>query len=309
MQRKIAMNLLQRLARSESPKLKRPFRAMWGYALQSSGFSERIQLKRSQYTVPFFAKSNMALTLWVDPDHVDRAEEFVYHFLKPGDILIDVGANIGCVTAAGSLAVGDNGHVYSVEPHPQTFKHLQKTIAINQCRNVTSLNIALGAEAGIVNFTDERRKDDINCVSLSAESTIKVPCMTLRNLVDEHSILRIAVMKIDVEGFEMQVLQGAQSMLHKVDSIYIEVLEHTLQKFGNCSAEVFRLLQSHGFRCFYFKDDRSNVVAFAEHVGLRDWRSELVPISEAGRQVSDVWGHAKETGDGTSESGGSVGGR
>ena len=274
------MNLLQRLAHSESPKLKSPFRALWGYALQSSGFSERIQLKRSQYTIPFFAKSNMALTLWVDPNYVDRAEEFVYDFLKPGDILIDVGANIGCVTAAGSLAVGDTGHVYSVEPHPQTYKHLQKTIAINHCTNVTSLNVALGAEAGIVNFTDEPRKDDNNCVAQNAESGIRVPCMTLASLVDEHSISRIAVMKIDVEGFEMQVLQGAQSMLHKVDSIYIAVLEHTLQKFGSCSTDVFRLLQSHGFRCFYFKDDRSNVVAFAQHVALRDWRSELVPISE-----------------------------
>jgi FkbM family methyltransferase len=281
MRRKIAMNLLQRLARSESPKLKRPFRALWGYALQSSGNSERIQLKRSQYTIPFFSKSNVALTLWVDPDHVDRAEEFVYDFLKPGDVLIDVGANIGCVAAAGSLAVGEKGHVYSIEPHPQTFRYLQKTIAINHCTNVTSLNMAMGAEAGIVNFTDEPRRDDINCVAMNAESGIKVPCSTLASLVSEHSISRIAVLKIDVEGFEMQVLQGAQSMLHQVDSIYIEVLEHTLQKFGNCGAEVFRLLQLHGFRCFYFRDDRSNIVAFARHVALRNWRSELVPISEA----------------------------
>jgi len=274
------MNLLQKLAHSESPKLKRPFRALWGYVLQNSGFSERIQMKRSQYTIPFFAKSNMALTLWVEPNHVDRAEEFVYDFLKPGDTLIDVGANIGCVTAAGSLAVGETGHVFSVEPHPQTFKHLQKTIAINHCTNVISLNIALGAEAGIVNFTDERRKDDNNCVALNAESGIKVPCRTLTSLVDEHSISRIAVMKIDVEGFEMHVLRGAEAILPKIDSIYIEVLEHTLQKFGSCSTEVFKLLQSHGFRCYYFKDDRSNVVAFAHHVALRDWQSELVPISE-----------------------------
>lgn len=273
------MNLLQKLAHSESPKLKRPFRALWGYALQNSGFSERIQMKRSQYKIPFFAKSNMALTLWVNPNHVDRAEEFVYDFLKPGDTLIDVGANIGCVTAAGSLAVGQTGHVFSVEPHPQTFKHLQKTIAINHCTNVTSLNIALGAEAGIVNFTDERRKDDNNCVALNAESGIRVPCRTLTSLVNGHSISRIAVMKIDVEGFEMHVLRGAEAILHKVDSIYIEVLEHTLQKFGSCSAEVFKLLQAHGFRCYYFKDDRSNVVAFAQHVALRDWRSELVPIA------------------------------
>lgn len=275
------MNLLQKITRSESPKLRRPFKALWGYALQSTGLSERIQLKRSQYTIPFFAKSNMALTLWVDPNHVDRAEEFVYDFLKPGDTLIDVGANIGCVTAAGALAVGEAGHVFSVEPHPQTFRHLKKTVAINHCTNVTCLNIALGAEAGVVNFTDEPRKDDNNCVALNAEAGIRVPCVTLTSLVEEHSISKIAVMKIDVEGFEMQVLQGAEAILNKVDSIYIEVLEHTLQKFGSCPAAVFKLLQSHGFRCFYFKDDRSNVVAFASHVPLREWQQELVAVPEA----------------------------
>ena len=275
------MNLLQKIARSESPKLERPFKALWGYFLQGTGFSERMTLRRSQYTVPFFAKSNMALTLWVNPNVVDRAEEFVYDFLKRGDTLIDVGANIGCVTAAGSLAVGPHGQVLSIEPHPQTYKHLQKTVAINHCDNVMCLNVSLGSEPGVLNFTNEPRKDDNNCVALNADSGITVPCVTLSSLVEEHVASRIAVMKIDVEGFEMQVLQGAVSILGKVDSIYIEVLEHMLQKFGGSSAAVYSLLQSHGFRCFYFKDDRSNVVAFASHVSIGEWQRELVAIPEA----------------------------
>ena len=278
------MNLLQKIARSDSPKLERPFKALWGYFLQGTGLSERMTLRRSQYTVPFFARSNMALTLWVNPNVVDRAEEFVYDFLKPGDTLIDVGANIGCVTAAGSLAVGDGGQVLSIEPHPQTFKHLQKTVAINHCSNVQCLNVALGSEVGVLNFTDEPRKDDNNCVSLNSDSGITVPCVTLSSLVDEHVTSRIAVMKIDVEGFEMHVLQGATSILNRVDSIYIEVLEHMLQKFDSSSAAVFELLQSHGFRCFFFKDDRSNVVAFADHVPLREWQRELVAIPDSNQR-------------------------
>ncbi|HQX53391.1 MAG TPA: FkbM family methyltransferase [Planctomycetaceae bacterium] len=275
------MNLLQKIARSDSPKLERPFKAFWGYLLQETGFSERLNLKRSHYTVPFFARSNMALTLWVNPNVVDRAEEFVYDFLNPGDTLIDVGANIGCVTAAGALAVGSGGRVLSIEPHPQTYKHLLKTVKINHCDNVTCCNVALGSEEGVLNFTDEQRKDDNNCVALNADSGITVSCVTLNSLVEEHGIARIAVMKIDVEGFEMHVLQGATEILNRVDSIYIEVLEHTLQKFGSNSAAVVSLLQSHGFRCFYFKDDRSNVVAFASHVSLREWQQELVAIPDS----------------------------
>lgn len=273
------MNLLQKIAGSESPKLERPIKALWGYFLQGTGLSERMTLKRSQYAVPFFARSNVALTLWVNPNVVDRAEEFVYDFLNPGDTLIDIGANIGCVTAAGALAVGDQGQVIAIEPHPQTFKHLEKTVTINHCQNVTCLNVALGSEAGVLNFTNEPRKDDNNCVALNSDSGITVPCVTLNSVIKEREISRIAVMKIDVEGFEMHVLQGASEILNRVDSIYIEVLEHTLQKFGSSSAAIFQLLQAHGFRCFYFRDDRSNVVAFADHVSLREWQQELVAIS------------------------------
>ncbi len=274
------MNLLQRIIGSESPKLEKPLKAFAGYLLQGSGLSDRIHLKRSQYTVPFFAKSNVALTLFVNPDFIDRAEEFVYDFLKSGDTLIDVGANIGCVTAAGSLAVGDSGRVFSIEPHPQTFLHLQQTVQINHCTNVICLNVALGADTGVVRFTDEKRKDDNNRVSLDSSAGMQVPCVTLASLIDENRLARVAMLKIDVEGFEMHVLRGAESVLNRVDCLYVEVLEHTLQKFGSSGAELIRLLRSHGFSCYHFKDDRSNVVAFAGHVSSGKWQKELVAVGQ-----------------------------
>lgn len=269
------MNLLQKIARSESPKLQRPFKALWGYAIQSVGLSENMNVHCLRYKIPLYAKSNVALTLWVNPEIVDRAEEFVCSFLKAGDTFIDVGANIGCVTAAGSLTVGENGVVFSVEPHPQTYKYLQKTVSMNQCKNVKTFNIALGAETGVVNFSDERRKDDSNCVSTTAETGIRVPCTTLSSLVEEHAVSRIALLKVDVEGFEMQVLRGADAILDRVDCIYIEVLEHTLRKFDASTSDVLALLKSHGFKCYYFKDDRSNVVAVTDQVQLGSLQNEL----------------------------------
>jgi FkbM family methyltransferase len=273
------MNLLQRIARSDSPKLQRPFRAFVGYMLQGTGFSDRIQLKRSQYTVPFFGRSNVALTLWVNPNVVDRAEEFVYDYLSEGATLVDIGANIGCVTAAGSLAVGSDGQVYAIEPHPRTFSHLQKTVAVNHCDNVICLNVAAGATAGVVQFTDEKRKDDNNRVSLQATQGIEVPCVTLNSLVQEHRIARIDLLKIDVEGFEMRVLEGAADILDRVGCIYIEVLDHNLRKFGSSASELIRFLTQRGFACYQFRDDASNVVAFAHGVPSKEWQAELIPVS------------------------------
>jgi hypothetical protein len=87
------------------------------------------------------------------------------------------------------------------------------------------------------------------------------------------------LLKIDVEGFGMQVLRGADAILDRVDCIYIEVLEHTLRKFEASTSDVLALLKSHGFKCYYFKDDRSNVVAVTdkEQRGSLESESEFIP--------------------------------
>jgi FkbM family methyltransferase len=272
------MNLLQRLTGSRSPKLERPFRAFAGYLLQGAGLSDRFQVRRSHhYSVPFFARSNVALSLWVNPDIIDPAEEFAYELLQEGDTLIDVGANIGCVTAAGALAVGPRGRVVAIEPHPQTFHCLQQTIALNKCPNVTAINCALGAEAGVVNFSNERRKDDVNRVQLNGPG-LQVPCRTLDDLVQELALPRIALLKIDVEGFEMHVLRGAVDTLSRVDSIYIEVLEHTLERFGSSAAGVMQFLRERGFHLFRFRNDPDNVVGFVDPTRAAHWQNELLPL-------------------------------
>jgi FkbM family methyltransferase len=273
------VNLLQRIARSDSPKLERPFLAFCGYVLQKASLSDYINLQRSQYAVPFFAKSNIALNVWTDPTLVDRAEEFTRAYLKPGDTLIDAGANIGCITAAGALAVGKSGRVLSVEPHPQTFRHLQKTIAVNRFANVDCLNGALGSEIGTVSFTDKWRKDDSNRVSHDNRSGIQVPCLPLTKLMHDRGIDHVALLKVDVEGFEMQVLKGAEDVLSRIDCLYVEVLDHLLRMFGSSASEVIAFLRSHGFSCHRFRDDESNVVAFSADVSPARWQQELALIS------------------------------
>jgi len=272
------MNLLQRIARSNSPKLEHPIRAMAGYVLQNTGISDRMKLQRSNYQVPFFSRSNVALTLWVDTQVIDPVEEFAVEYLNEGDTFIDVGANIGCVTAAGSLSVGHTGRVFSIEAHPRTFSYLEKTVSLNKATNVTCLNVALGATDGTVCFTDERRKDDNNRVSEDDTSGLEVPCVPLHSLVRANSIDRIALLKIDVEGFEMHVLRGAESILSQVDCIYIEVLDHTLRKFGSSAQEVINFVRSQGFELYRFRNDDMNIVAVSSRAKSRRVFQELKPL-------------------------------
>lgn len=272
------MNLLQKMAKSNSPKLEHPLRAVAGYVLQNTGLSDRMKLQRPKYLVPFFSRSNVALTLWVDTQVIDPVEEFSVEFLNPGDTFIDVGANIGCVTAAGSVTVGETGRVFAIEAHPRTFSYLERTVALNKATNVTCLNVALGATDGTVCFTDERRKDDNNRVSQDASSGLEVPCVPLTSIVQNNSIDHIDLLKIDVEGFEMQVLRGAESILPKVDCMYIEVLDHTLRKFGSSAEEVIAFVRAQGFELFRFRKDDMNIVAVSPRAKSRRVFQELKPL-------------------------------
>ncbi|MFN9718103.1 MAG: FkbM family methyltransferase [Planctomycetota bacterium] len=273
------MNLLQKMAGSSSPKLQHPFRAMAGYVLQNTGLSDRMKLQRSTYQVPFFSRSNVALTLWVDTMVIDPVEEFAVEFLHEGDTFIDVGANIGCVTAAGAMSVGPAGQVYSIEAHPRTYAYLQKTVSLNHATNVSCINVALGASDGKVCFTDERRKDDNNRVSQDTSSGLEVPCVPLTSIVRANSMGQIALLKIDVEGFEMQVLRGAEPILPQVDCMYIEVLDHTLRKFGSSAEEVLDFVRSKGFELYRFRNDDMNIVAVSERAKSRRVFQELKPLS------------------------------
>ena len=269
----------RRLVKSDSPKLRRPIKALAGYLLQRSGLSELLRISRGNYKVPFFGKSNVALTLWVDPEYVDRAEEFVTSYLSKGDLLVDAGANIGCISLAGSRVVGDGGRVIAVEAHPRTFRYLKTTVEDNGCKNIECLNVALGSDAGFLEITDEQRRDDSNRVLLDGESGITVRCERLSDIFSEYGVGHVNLLKIDVEGFELQVLRGAEPILDRVDCIYVEVLDHRLRDFGASSVELLALLRVHGFQCFYFEDDRCNVVALAKAASIADWRNRLTTVS------------------------------
>jgi len=147
---------------------------------------------------------------------------FVLHFLREGDLFLDVGANIGSYTILASGAVGAES--ISFEPVPSSFHHLNDNIHLNRIFDrVKALNVAVGAESGELEMMGDQ--DTINRV-LSNEvyvgEKIKVPVVSL----DEVLAGRVPkLIKIDVEGFETLVLSGAKNTLNdpKLEVILIEL--------------------------------------------------------------------------------------
>jgi FkbM family methyltransferase len=148
---------------------------------------------------------------------------FVLHFLQPGDLFVDVGANVGSYTILASGATG--AQTICFEPVPQTFQHLLDNIYLNRLGGTVSAhNVAVGAKVGQVEMISDQ--DTVNRVVPRGESysgaKVIVPVITL----DEVLAGRVPKMiKIDVEGFESQVMQGAARTLENLslEAVLIEL--------------------------------------------------------------------------------------
>jgi FkbM family methyltransferase len=173
---------------------------------------------------------------------------FLLHFLRPADIFVDVGANVGSYTLLGGSEVGSK--VITIEPIPETFKILEFNIIMNKLQdNVTALNIGMGASKSELNFTASKGPE--NRVAIGNElDTIRVPIDTFDHIVDLQSP---ALVKIDVEGFETEVLNGMNTALlnDNLKAIIIE-LNGLGKQYGYEDLAIHEKLISSGFTPFKY---------------------------------------------------------
>jgi FkbM family methyltransferase len=134
------------------------------------------------------------------------------HMLRPADIFVDIGANVGVYTVLASGVVG--AHTISIEPIPSTFAKLQANIRINDnADRVTSCNIGLGSTDDILRFyTDFDTCNRIATNSDCDSRTIDVHVRPLDEVLEGKAPILI---KIDVEGWESEVLAGAYATLQQ----------------------------------------------------------------------------------------------
>ncbi|MEC9367965.1 MAG: FkbM family methyltransferase [Pseudomonadota bacterium] len=135
---------------------------------------------------------------------------FLLHLLRPGDLFVDVGANIGSYTVLASAVVGADAIAF--EPDPETMAALKKNVAINGIEDrVTTVEAAVGREPGKTRFTVGL--DTVNHVAHEEDAdTREVEVTTLDHVLDGRDPVMI---KLDVEGFEADVIAGSARTLQK----------------------------------------------------------------------------------------------
>jgi FkbM family methyltransferase len=162
------------------------------------------------------------------------------------------------LTAASS--VGPNGKVFAMEPHPGIFTTLQHNISINRAVNICAKNVAVGASTGTVRFSDDRN-DSGNHVT--TEGPLTVPVETLDRLMADCAS-QIAMLKIDVEGYEKFVLDGAVSTLARTACVYFEAHDPMYASQGYKCADVVALLRRGGFHVYRWLPGNASICEIDE---------------------------------------------
>lgn len=214
-----------------------------------SGLSTRFVIPKQGFRLRFYP-TNSSAQQWVDPYHENdnhhgrREETFFRRYLRPGDVVVDVGANFGLTALAAFSVVGSSGQVHAFEPHPRIFSFLVGNIELNGAeRVITPYNLAIGDREGAVLITDERA-DDQNSVSPDGTG-LPVPMSTLDRAAS--TLPQIALLKIDVEGYEQFVLRGATDTLTRTACVYFESSAENFAQHGYSLGDIIEMLARHGF--------------------------------------------------------------
>lgn len=168
----------------------------------------------------------MAAGVYTEPNTVG----LIRSLLQPGDCFVDVGAHVGSMGLIARKCIGPEGRVVSIEPQPYNGERLLRNWELNSFTNHILYVAAAGAKADRVTIPQQANTDKAR-LSLAVKMhdaidlSFVVPVVTLDEIVLEQNIDRIRLLKIDVEGYEPEVLEGAGQMLSKVDNVIFEVLE------------------------------------------------------------------------------------
>jgi FkbM family methyltransferase len=212
---------------------------------------------------------------WVAGNTCDILQQYIYYFgvwephltrwmrrrLAPGDVFIDVGANIGYFSLLASKLVGRCGRVVAVEASPRIFRELKANLARNGARNVRAVNAAATHCRGTARVF---QGDAYNCglTTIVAEHGLAFDCEVeaapLGELLAPDEVRRARLIKIDVEGAEWSVVAGLAPLLAAARpdlEVIVEVDGESLARQGKSTGEVVSVFARAGFHVYALEND------------------------------------------------------
>jgi FkbM family methyltransferase len=224
----------------------------------ASFFRNRLKPKASRIihgmAMELDAQEWLQIDLRSDGQLEPRTTALFQRVLKKGDTYIDVGAHVGYHALIARHFIDENGRVFAIDPQPYNCDKLLTNAMLNGFANITVVAAAVGAAEGFVSLRHQSRNDKTRLTLVGSGLNDQgfnfvAPVISLAWLFKTYDLRRVDLLKIDVEGFELEVLQGAGDSLVSVGNIIVEILpdenwhkvrkiEQLLRAFGFCMSDV-----------------------------------------------------------------------
>jgi FkbM family methyltransferase len=209
--------------------------------------------------------------------------------------VIDVGAHHGFYTLLGSKKIGHAGRVLAFEPSPRERKKLLRHLMLNQCSNVKILDCALGRAEGTANlFIVDGAETGCNSLrppnASQPNQTFPVRVLSLDGCLEREGIEHVDFVKLDVEGAEIEVLNGATHLLDRRPRpvLLCEVQDIRTAPWGYPARAIIDFLRQRGFQWFSLSDGQGLSPIASDQA---EFDGNYVAVPE--ERIADVFGHAQ----------------
>jgi FkbM family methyltransferase len=209
-----------------------------------------------------FLDSKDSLNLSINGIFEPFETEIVKKEIKKGDIVLDIGANIGYYTLIFAKLVGEQGKVFAFEPEPDNFALLEKNVEINGYRNVVLVQRAVSNKTGEIRlYLSEDNKGDHRIYdSHDGRKSIEVEAIRLDDYFKNYDG-RIDFIKMDIQGAEGGAIQGMPLLLEKAKNLKLttEFWPIGLIRFGIEPEGYLKLLLKHGFKIYHINEQEKRL--------------------------------------------------
>ena len=200
-----------------------------------------------------FAERNLFWLGTKDPWDLQRLRSLT----RPGDVVVDVGANFGYYGISLARHVAPGGLVHALEPIPTNFDRLRHHIAANHLEAIVrAYRLGAGDRAETVRMHVPEGNSGHAAVSSGGE-VADVPLTTLNAFVKAEGLDRVNTVVLDVEGYEERALMGAHGMLERFrPMVVVELFPPVMHEQGSSPEAVARVLRGMGYRLFHTRRRR-----------------------------------------------------
>jgi FkbM family methyltransferase len=204
--------------------------------------------------IPKDDHSFYTFTLWWDRVYEPESSEIVYDLLRPGDLAIDIGANIGYYTCLFAHCVSSSGCVLAFEPERNNFKRLQHNIELNDFNWVRLFPCALADKSGVQQiYISKENRGDHTLVEIPGREFYEVRTETFSSFASrELPNKTIRLIKIDVQGYELKVLKGMQKTLssRRIENLIVEFTPYRICEAGDKPEDIFTIIDKLKLECY-----------------------------------------------------------